>query len=189
MRHVSIPTLVSSPCRSPVRHHCLQSPLCAHVLLIGSGITVYVYQAGPVGINASITIDGANAQTNVLNAPPGPAYQVANVSMFDVQQLLSGSHTLQLLINDLFGSYSGMMFDYAYVNESLVTSAPTSSASLTPSGSSKSSGSSTSTTTSTSSPGSQYVCLRQTGGNVLTGLVVLAWTWAPSLVVWSAGSP
>ncbi|KAF8432433.1 hypothetical protein L210DRAFT_3763893 [Boletus edulis BED1] len=115
---------------------CFDADTCLlTVPFTGSGITVYVNQAGPVGINASITVDGANAQTNVLNAPPAPAYQIANVSMFDVQQLPSGSHTLKLLINDLFGSYTGMMFDYAYVNETLVanttlTTTTTSSASI-----------------------------------------------------------
>lgn len=123
------------------------------ILFLGSGITIYVYQAGPVGINASITVDGAYAQTNVLKAPPASAYQIANVSMFDVQQLPSGPHTLKLRINDLFGSYSGMMFDYAHVNESLVVNtATTTSASTT----------ATSTSSSTSAPSSsssapQYV--------------------------------
>ncbi|KAF8123743.1 hypothetical protein EV363DRAFT_758214 [Boletus edulis] len=125
---------------------CFDADTCLlTVPFTGSGITVYVNQAGPVGINASITVDGANAQTKVLNAPPAPAYQIANVSMFDVQQLPSGSHTLKLLINDLSGSYTGMMFDYAYVNETLVantTLTTTSSASMT----------ATSISASTSSP-------------------------------------
>ncbi|KAG8217278.1 hypothetical protein J3R82DRAFT_5372 [Butyriboletus roseoflavus] len=105
---------------------CFDTDTCLlTVPFTGSGITVYAYQAGPVGINASITIDGAYAQTNVLSAPPAPAYEIANVSMFNVQQLPSGPHTLNLLINDLSGSYSGMMFDYAYVNESLVANSTT----------------------------------------------------------------
>ncbi|KIK99729.1 hypothetical protein PAXRUDRAFT_822412 [Paxillus rubicundulus Ve08.2h10] len=155
---------------------CFDTDSCLlTVPFTGSGIAIYVYQAGPVGINASITIDGAHAETSVLNAPPGPAYQVANVSMFDVQQLLSGPHTLQLLINDLFGSYSGMMFDYAYINESLVTSPPTSSASLTSSGSSTSSGSATPTTTSISSPPSSglHVDVGVVVGSVVGGIAVM----------------
>ncbi|KAF8558510.1 hypothetical protein OG21DRAFT_1504252 [Imleria badia] len=121
---------------------CFDTDTCLlTVPFTGSGITVYVYQAGPVGINASITIDNAHAQTNVLNAPPAPNYENTNVSMFNVQQLQSGPHTLSLLINDLSGSYSGMMFDYAYVNESLVTTTTTtttatSTSTPTPTGSS-----------------------------------------------------
>lgn len=74
--------------------------------------------------------------------------------MFDVQQLPSGSHTLSLLINDLSGSYSGMMFDYAYVNESLVTNTMTTTTTTT-------SATATSTPGSTPAPSnsssSQYV--------------------------------
>lgn len=124
MRHVLIPTLVCSPSLSRVGSSLFLSSSVPYSFL-GSGITVFVYQAGPVGINASMSIDGAHAQTNVLSAPPAPSYEIANVSMFDVQQLPSGTHTLSLLINDLSGSYSGMMFDYAYINESLVTDTTT----------------------------------------------------------------
>ncbi|KAF9234041.1 hypothetical protein BU15DRAFT_66070 [Melanogaster broomeanus] len=141
----------------------------------GSGIAIYVYQAGPVGINASITVDGAHAQTNVLNAPPAPAYQIVNVSMFDVQQLKSGPHTLSLLINDLFGSYSGMMFDYAYVNETLVTNPPTTTSMV----SSTSSASATSTAASTSPSPSNASSESHTNvgaivGGVIGGIALIA---------------
>lgn len=117
----------------------------------GSGITVFVYQAGPVGINASISVDGGYNATNVLSAPPSPNYEIANVSMFSVQELETGSHTLWMTVNDLFGSYSGMMFDYAYVNETLVSAAEASAATATTSSTgSPSSGLSSSTTTPTS---------------------------------------
>ena len=116
-----------------------------------------MFQSGPVGINASFSVDGTNVQTNVLSAPPAPNYEIANVSMFDVQELLSGPHTASVTVNDLFGSYSGMIWDYAYVNETLVTT-------LTPETTSiafvvsSSSLPSTSTTPSTStSTSSQYV--------------------------------
>ncbi|KAI9569014.1 hypothetical protein HD554DRAFT_2094678 [Boletus coccyginus] len=75
-----------------------------------------------IGTNASITVDGAYAQTNVLSAPPAPNYEKANVSMFDVQQLTSASHVLNLAVNNFSGNDSLIMFDYAYVNESRVTS-------------------------------------------------------------------
>ena len=120
--------------------------------LQGSGITIYVYQSGPIGINASFAVDGNHSQTRVLNAPEAPNYAIANVSMFNIQQLTSGPHTGSLTVNDIFGSYSGMIWDYAYVNETLATTpAPgtTTSASTT-------SSSSIPTTSSTSSP-SQYV--------------------------------
>ncbi|KAH7890024.1 hypothetical protein F5I97DRAFT_1924520 [Phlebopus sp. FC_14] len=147
---------------------CYASDSCLLTIpFTGSGITIYVYQAGPVGINASITVDGAHAATNVLNAAPAPNYEISNVSMFDVQQLQTGTHSLNLLINDMLGSYSGMMFDYAYINETLVTSAPTST------------GSSTATSTSTPSPSSNSSSGSSTNvgpivGGVLGGLAVVA---------------
>lgn len=55
-----------------------------------------------------------------------------------------------LLVNDLSGSYSGMMFDYAYVNESLVVNPTTITTTTT-------SGMVTGTSTVTPSSGSQYV--------------------------------
>ncbi|KAI6011914.1 hypothetical protein EDC04DRAFT_756033 [Pisolithus marmoratus] len=89
----------------------------------GSGITIFVYQVGSLGINASISIDGGRYESNVLSAPPAPNYEIFNVSMFDVQKLDTGSHTLWMTINDLAGSPSNMIFDYAYVNETLVSTA------------------------------------------------------------------
>ncbi|KAL4065233.1 hypothetical protein J3A83DRAFT_4375760 [Scleroderma citrinum] len=101
----------------------------------GSGITIFVYQAGPTGINASFAIDDSHTQTKALNAPPAPNYKIANVSMFNVQH--------------------GMMRDYAYVNETLVTTpAPETTTSATTTALSSSSSSSTSTATTASSSGS-----------------------------------
>ncbi|KAI6038434.1 hypothetical protein EDC04DRAFT_3022412 [Pisolithus marmoratus] len=103
----------------------------------GSGITIFVYQVGSHGINASISIDGGRYESNALSAPPAPNYEIFNVSMFDVQKLDTGSHTLWMTINDLAGSSSNMImiFDYAYVNETLVSAATatTTSTSFVPS--------------------------------------------------------
>ncbi|KIJ63299.1 hypothetical protein HYDPIDRAFT_41144 [Hydnomerulius pinastri MD-312] len=153
---------------------CFDTDSCLlTVPFTGSGITVYVYQAGPVGINASITIDGAHAATTVLNAPPAPAYEIANVSMFNVQQLQTGPHTLSLLINDLFGSYSGMMFDYAYVNETLVSSPTTSSGTPTSTtGPSTSISPSASTAPSGSSSGT-HTDIGAIVGGVIGGIAVI----------------
>ncbi|KAI6111044.1 hypothetical protein F5141DRAFT_1112212 [Pisolithus sp. B1] len=143
----------------------------------GSGITVFVYQAGPVGINASISIDGGRNETNVLSAPPAPNYEVANVPMFSVQELETGSHTLWMTVNDLFGSYSGMMFDYAYVNETFVSAAEASAATATTSSTSSlpsSSTSPTTTPTSTSSTSkSRGVNIGAVVGGVLGGVALI----------------
>ncbi|KAI5987549.1 hypothetical protein EDD15DRAFT_2372268 [Pisolithus albus] len=143
----------------------------------GSGITVFVYQAGPVGINASISIDGGYNETNVLSAPPAPNYEIANVSMFSVQELETGSHTLWMTVNDLFGSYSGMMFDYAYVNETLVSAAEASAATATTSStSSLSSGLSTPATAPASATSSSTLGGVNIGaivGGVLGGVALI----------------
>ncbi|KAI6129052.1 hypothetical protein EV401DRAFT_1928965 [Pisolithus croceorrhizus] len=128
----------------------------------GSGITVFVYQAGPVGINASISIDGGRNETNVLSAPPAPNYEVANVSMFSVQELETGSHTLWMTVNDLFGSCSGMMFDYAYVNETFVSAAEASAATAT-----------TSSTSSLPSSSTRGVNVGAIVGGVLGGVALI----------------
>ncbi|KAH7928206.1 hypothetical protein BV22DRAFT_1044868 [Leucogyrophana mollusca] len=133
----------------------------------GSGITYFVFQSGPVGINATITIDGKSPQTTFLAAPPGPAYQISNVSMFNVQGLPSGSHSAQILINDLSGSYSGMMFDYAYVNESTVATTSTTSVGST-------SSSSPSTTMSPPPPSSgSHTNIGAVVGGVVAGIAVI----------------
>ncbi|KAI6038433.1 hypothetical protein EDC04DRAFT_2695187 [Pisolithus marmoratus] len=141
-----------------------------------SGITVFVYQAGPVGINASISIDGVRNETNVLSAPPSPNYEIANVSMFDIQELETGSHTLWVTVNDLFGSYSGMMFDYAYVNETLVSAAEASAATVTTSPSPTSSlpSSSSSSTSTSSASNSHSVNIGVIIGCVLGGIALVA---------------
>jgi len=124
-----------------------------------------VYQSGPIGINASFEVDGNQSQTRVLNAPEAPNYAIANVSMFNIQQLTSGPHTGSLTVNNISGSYSGMIWDYAYVNETLITAPETvaletttseMTTSETTTSASTTLSSSTSTTSSTSSP-SQYV--------------------------------
>ncbi|KAH7914048.1 hypothetical protein BJ138DRAFT_1123819 [Hygrophoropsis aurantiaca] len=140
---------------------CFDTDTCLLTIpFTGSGITYFVFQSGPVGINATITIDGQNPVTTVLNAPAGPAYEVPNVTMFNVQGLSSGPHSAQILINDLQGSYSGMMFDYAYVNETTVGSSSTASTS------------STSTPSTTTAPGSSSS--KHTNTAAIVGAIVAA---------------
>ncbi|KAH7920453.1 hypothetical protein BV22DRAFT_1050334 [Leucogyrophana mollusca] len=107
----------------------------------GSGVTIYVLQAGPQGMSANITIDGGSPMTNTLAAPPAPNWYISNVKLFDVQSLPSGDHTLTMTVLTWDGIWSGMMLDYVTVNQTLVNPPATSS----------SSSATTSTSTSTSS--------------------------------------
>ena len=150
MLHVVPQTIAFFPSHSRVSTSYQIGRALIVCALQGSGITIYVYQSGPIGINASFEVDGNYCQTTVVNAPSPPSYAIANVSMFNIQQLTSGPHVGSLTVNDIFGSYSGMIWDYAHVNETLVAALETTTSAST------TSSSSTSTTSSTSSP-SQYV--------------------------------
>ncbi|KAF8842530.1 hypothetical protein BDN67DRAFT_965643 [Paxillus ammoniavirescens] len=107
----------------------------------GSGITMYVLSAGFSGITASFSVDGVPAVSDSIPAPPGPTFQTPNVSMYEVQNLPSGNHTMVMTILDWEGSPSSMKFDYAFVNETFVaapTTTSATSASQTSSGASQS---------------------------------------------------
>ncbi|KAH0830353.1 hypothetical protein J3R83DRAFT_1747 [Lanmaoa asiatica] len=102
----------------------------------GSGITMYVFNAGFSGMTASFSVDGGAAVSNMTQAPPPPNYQVSNVSLYNLQGLPSGNHAMKMTILDWNGSSTHMKFDYAYVNESFVaipatTSSTTSMTSMT----------------------------------------------------------
>ncbi|KAF9239698.1 hypothetical protein BU15DRAFT_61913 [Melanogaster broomeanus] len=88
----------------------------------GSGITIYVLQAGLLGMSASLTIDLAPAISTALAAPPAPQYYKARVPVFSVQGLVSGNHTVVMSVLDWNNSYSAMMLDYIDVNQAVVTS-------------------------------------------------------------------
>ena len=96
------------------------------ILTLGSGITIYVLQAGPQGMSASLSIDSGTATTATLGAPPPPQYYVPHVTLFNVQNIQSGTHSAVMTVLDWNGGFSGMMLDYIDVNQAEV-SAPTSS--------------------------------------------------------------
>ena len=96
----------------------------------GSGITMYVFNAGLSGMTASFSIDGGTAVSNTTQAPPPPTYQVSNVSLYSIQGLPTGNHTMTMTVLDWSGSATSMKFDYAYINETFMeTPATTSSTS------------------------------------------------------------
>lgn len=95
--------------------------------LLGSGITMYVFNAGLSGMTASFAIDGGKAVSNSIDAPPPPTYQVSNVSLYSIQGLTTGNHTMVMTILDWNGSPTSMKFDYAYVNETFVAAPATTS--------------------------------------------------------------
>lgn len=96
--------------------------------ILGSGITMYVFNAGLSGMTASCSIDGGQANPNSIDAPPAPTYQISNVSLCSIQGLSSGNHTMKMTVLDWNGSATSMKFDYAYVNETFVATPATTSA-------------------------------------------------------------
>ncbi|KAG9318221.1 hypothetical protein JVU11DRAFT_302 [Chiua virens] len=105
------------PCTS-VNVHALST--------LGSGITIYVLQAGPQGMSASLYIDSGKAHTATLAAPSPPQYYISHVTLFNIQNMPSGTHTAVMTVLDWNGSFSGMMLDYINVNQTQVSD-PTSS--------------------------------------------------------------
>ncbi|KAF8432434.1 hypothetical protein L210DRAFT_2841165 [Boletus edulis BED1] len=87
---------------------------------VGSGITMYVFNAGASGMTAGFSIDGGTAIPNSIDAPPGPTFQVSNVSLYDIQGLPTGNHTMKMTLLDWNGGGTSMKFDYARVNETFV---------------------------------------------------------------------
>ncbi|KIJ16587.1 hypothetical protein PAXINDRAFT_168653 [Paxillus involutus ATCC 200175] len=135
----------------------------------GSGITVYVLQAGAQGINASITIDGGSPKYNVLSAPPGPGFYIPNVTLFNLQGITTGNHVATMTVQNWDNIFSGMMFDYAAINETLVSSTTTSSS--IPSSTVASTTSPTST--APASQNSSHVSIGAIVGGVIGGLLAL----------------
>ncbi|KAF8452778.1 hypothetical protein L210DRAFT_3437348 [Boletus edulis BED1] len=97
----------------------------------GSGITIYVLQAGSQGTNASLTIDGGAPKYNVLPPPPGPHFYTPNVTLFSVQGITTGNHTATMTVQNWDNIFSGMMFDYAVINQTIVATTTSSVASST----------------------------------------------------------
>ncbi|KAF9239702.1 hypothetical protein BU15DRAFT_61917 [Melanogaster broomeanus] len=115
----------------------------------GSGITIYVLQAGLTGMSASLTVDSAPATTTTLAAPPAPQYYIPRVPIFSVQNLVSGTHTAVMSVLDWNGGQSAMMLDYIDVNQAMVAAPSSSTPAPTPSPSPTPTPTPTTTTTTT----------------------------------------
>ncbi|KAI6138962.1 hypothetical protein BKA82DRAFT_3011561 [Pisolithus tinctorius] len=137
---------------------CSTSNNCAvQFSFTGSGITIYVLQAGPQGMSASLSIDSGTATTATLGAPPAPQYNIPRVVLFDVQNLVSGNHTAIMTVLDWDGGFSGMMLDYIDVNDAVVagTTSTTPVTNQTPTPTTTQSSSNPSTTVSVTLQSSQ----------------------------------
>ncbi|KAF8552832.1 hypothetical protein OG21DRAFT_1511006 [Imleria badia] len=136
----------------------------------GSGITIYVLQAGAQGINASLTIDGGAPKYNVLPAPPGPNFYTPSVTLFSIQGMTTGNHTATMTVQNWNNIFSGMMFDYAVINQTVVSTTTTSSPIVS---STALSTTLIPTSTETSSPSKSTTNVGAIVGGVVGGLAAL----------------
>ena len=97
------------------------------MIQLGSGIAMYVFNAGFSGMTASFSIDGGTAVSSTIQAPPPPAYQISNVSLYDIQGIPTGNHTMKMTLLNWGTGGTSMKFDYAYINETFVASPTTTS--------------------------------------------------------------
>ncbi|KIJ63300.1 hypothetical protein HYDPIDRAFT_29558 [Hydnomerulius pinastri MD-312] len=132
---------------------------------------MYVFSAGFTGMTASFSVDNAPPISKTVAAPPGPDFQVSNVSMYDQQNIPSGNHTMVMTVLDWNGSATSMKFDYAYVNETFVATPSTStSSSMTQTSSTSQTASGSPTTTSSKS---NKIDLGGVIGGTLAGIAFL----------------
>ena len=126
MQHVL--SLITARCRSHSQVSAVARNKCqGSQSLQGSGITIYVLQAGTNGVNASLRIDGGAPKYNVLRPPPGPNFYTPNVTLFNTQGITTGNHTATMTLQNWDNGFSGMMFDYALINQTVVPTTTTSS--------------------------------------------------------------
>ncbi|KAG6376700.1 hypothetical protein JVT61DRAFT_1716 [Boletus reticuloceps] len=113
------------------RNMTVDASQCFNYTYTWSGITIYVLQAGPRGVNASLTIDGGAPNYNALPAPSGPDFYAPNVALFSVQGITTGNHTATMAVQNWDNISGLMMFDYAVINQTIVATTTSSVASST----------------------------------------------------------
>lgn len=96
--------------------------------LAGSGIVIIGILAGIQGINANLTIDGGAPEYNVVL----PAYTASgsnelgynsSLNFFSMQGITTGNHTATMTVPSWDNMSSVLIFDFAEINTSLVSTA------------------------------------------------------------------
>ncbi|KAF8842532.1 hypothetical protein BDN67DRAFT_965647 [Paxillus ammoniavirescens] len=83
----------------------------------GSGIIVYILNAGFQGVGASLSVDGGQAVTKTIAAPSAPSYQTPRVPLFSMQKMPYADHNATLNVLDWNDGATSFYFDYALINE------------------------------------------------------------------------
>ncbi|KAH7890020.1 hypothetical protein F5I97DRAFT_627757 [Phlebopus sp. FC_14] len=129
----------------------------------GSGVTIYILNAGFQGVSASLTVDNGQAVTTTIPPPNPPSYQTPNVSLFSIQSLSYDNHNAKVSLLDWNNQGTALYFDYALINESYVEPVvPPSSAPATTSHPTSTTAPTTSSTSSTPTPSSSSLAMNST---------------------------
>ncbi|KAI6111036.1 hypothetical protein F5141DRAFT_1063425 [Pisolithus sp. B1] len=98
---------------------CMTADECqAQIPFAGTGITIYVMNAGFQGVNASLSVDGAYSVNGTIPPPTPPSYQTPRVSLLAIQSLAYAYHVATLSILDWDAGDTSLYFDYAQVEDS-----------------------------------------------------------------------
>ncbi|KAI6038436.1 hypothetical protein EDC04DRAFT_2695214 [Pisolithus marmoratus] len=104
---------------------CMTDDECeAQIPFAGTGITIYVTNAGFQGVNASLSVDGVHSINGTIPPPTSPSYQTPRVSLLAIQSLAYAYHIATLSILDWDGGNTSLYFDYAMIEDSTATSQP-----------------------------------------------------------------
>ncbi|KAI6164198.1 hypothetical protein EDD17DRAFT_1562744 [Pisolithus thermaeus] len=98
---------------------CMTADECqAQIPFAGTGITIYVMNAGFQGVNASLSVDGAYSVNGTIPPPTPPSFQTPRVSLLAIQSLAYAYHIATLSILDWDAGNTSLYFDYALVEDS-----------------------------------------------------------------------
>lgn len=102
----------------------------------GSSATVYTLLAGTQGVNVSVSVDSQSPTINALSPIPAMMYNQPNATLFHVDSLVPGMHTVTMTVLDWNDGVSGMALDYVAIDEDHTSSSQPSSTSIASPGSS-----------------------------------------------------
>ncbi|KAI6138949.1 hypothetical protein BKA82DRAFT_598504 [Pisolithus tinctorius] len=120
-------------CQSLSVAACMAEDECqAEIPFAGTGITIYVLNAGFQGVNASLSVDGKYSVNGTVPPPTPPSYQTPRVSLLAIQSLPYDYHIATLSILDWDGSNTSLYFDYALIEDANIQTTTSQLPTLTP---------------------------------------------------------
>src|ERR1700692_1893351 len=87
-------------------------------MALGTAITVFVAYNNRLGLNVSAALDNNFTTINwfIIDSDYStPTYTTYNATLYEMDNLTYGDHTLSIVLQDYQGNSSDIMFDYAVV--------------------------------------------------------------------------